>query len=177
MFKQISINPYYSIDENGNVRNDKRGTFVKQWISKQGKGYYSVSLYIGHKKQGNFGVHRLLAQAFIPNPHKYSEVNHIDGDTRNNSLENLEWCSHKQNIECAVKDTKVFDAYRIHTTKIKKQIKQIDIITGDTVAIYESIREASRKTQIASSNIVKVLEGEQKRTKTYTWKYCYAEGE
>ena len=56
-----------------------------------------VSKKIKHRKR----VHRLLAEAFIPNPNKYPYINHIDCDPSNNSLENLEWCTQKQNIQHA----------------------------------------------------------------------------
>lgn len=46
-------------------------------------------------------VHRLIAEAFIPNPHGYSEVNHIDSNPRNNDISNLEWVSHSWNIQHA----------------------------------------------------------------------------
>lgn len=175
MFKKISINNNYSIDENGNVRNDKRGTLVSQWVSKQGKGYYCVSLYFGHKKQGNFGVHRLLAQTFIPNPNNYDEVNHIDGNTKNNALTNLEWCSHKMNIEHATKIINVFDNYKKHTTNSRKEVAQIDMKTNEVVAIYKSVQEASRQTGIKSPYICNCANGKQKYAKGYRWQYVEVE--
>lgn len=61
------------------------------------RGYLAVSLY----KDGlykKFGVHRLVAQAFIPNPNNMPQVNHIDGNKLNNNADNLEWCTASENI-------------------------------------------------------------------------------
>lgn len=63
-------------------------------------GYLSVCLYGKESKNGRFhqvSVHRIVAEAFIPNPNGYSEVNHIDENKQNNSLSNLEWCDHIYN--------------------------------------------------------------------------------
>ena len=63
-----------------------------------GKGYLIVGLSFEGKRIVK-SVHRLLAEAFIKNPNNLSDVNHIDGDRRNNSLSNLEWISHGDNIK------------------------------------------------------------------------------
>lgn len=68
---------------------------IKEWF-KNGKGYLMVSLTKHHKTKG-FSVHRLVANAFIPNPNNYPQVNHKDEDKSNNQVENLEWCSAKYN--------------------------------------------------------------------------------
>ncbi len=47
----------------------------------------------------NVGVHRLVDMAFVPNPHNYNEVDHIDGNKKNPSSDNLEWVSHQENIK------------------------------------------------------------------------------
>lgn len=66
-----------------------------------GTGYDFVCLRKNNRDK-NFSVHRLVAQAFIPNPRNLSDVNHIDGNKRNNSVENLEWCTRSENLKHAL---------------------------------------------------------------------------
>ena len=61
------------------------------------KGYLKVGLMKNGKSEKH-RIHRLVANAFLPNPHKLPEVNHIDGNKKNNSISNLEWVSGKENI-------------------------------------------------------------------------------
>ena len=173
MFKKIEINKNYSIDENGNVRNDKRGTILKPYNNKRGKGYLYVCLYNGQIKQGNYGIHRLVAMAFIPNPLNKPQVNHIDGNTLNNHVSNLEWVSPLENVVHAAKILKVLTAYSNANKRKAKAIKQIDMKTNETVAIYKSANEASRQTGIKVPYIVNCANGKQKYAKGYYW--CYVE--
>ena len=173
MFKKIAINNNYSIDENGNVRNDKRGTFVKPYDNKAGKGYLYVCLYNKHIKQGAYGVHRLVAQAFIPNPDNKPQVNHIDGNTKNNHVSNLEWVSPLENVVHASKVLNVMSNYSNANKRREKPIKQIDMKTNEIVAIYKSVGEASRQTGIKTPYIVNCVNGKQKYAKGYYW--CYVE--
>lgn len=84
----------YKVSTWGRVANGER--IVSQWINH--KGYSKVTLYKGNDKK-NFRVNRLVAQAFIPNWLNYPEVNHKDGNKRNNSITNLEWVTGQQNRE------------------------------------------------------------------------------
>lgn len=86
----------YEITKDGQVINKTNGHVLKP--QPNGKGYLRVS--IGGKLQF---VHRLVATQYIPNPDNLDQVNHIDGNKLNNSVENLEWVSNQQNRDHAVK--------------------------------------------------------------------------
>lgn len=62
---------------------------------------YLVTTYSENGKQRNVCVHRLVAEAFVPNPNNYPQVNHKNGNSRDNRAENLEWCTPSQNIRHA----------------------------------------------------------------------------
>ena len=93
--KQIPGYDNYYITKEGFVYNQKYNRYLKP--SKGPNGYMRVCL----SKQGKHSqayIHRLVAEAFIPNPENKPEVNHIDEDKNNNHMNNLEWVTTKENI-------------------------------------------------------------------------------
>jgi DNA-binding transcriptional regulator YiaG len=91
----------YLIFRDGRILNRTRKKFLSIKIGKT--GYHRVDLYnLGKNK--TFNVHRLLAKAFIPNYENKPCVNHIDGIKSNNCIDNLEWVTHKENIQHAFKN-------------------------------------------------------------------------
>lgn len=93
MLKEIEGYPNYKISSEGYVINS-RGKILKPSVC--GRGYEAVALCNGTKPKTHY-IHRLVAEYFIPNPDSKETVNHIDGNRRNNSVENLEWNTYSEN--------------------------------------------------------------------------------
>lgn len=99
---------YYQISNQGNVRSvdrfdgvhDRKGTIIKPNLKQN--GYLQVGLRT-HNKRKWIGVHRLVAIHFIENPDNKPQVNHIDGNKQNNTINNLEWVTAKENQNHATK--------------------------------------------------------------------------
>jgi hypothetical protein len=92
----------YSVDTTGQVYSYKRGSKLKHiggviYDKSRGRHSYRVGCFFKEGKSKSLYFHRLVAEAFIPNPDNKKEVNHIDGDKLNNSVENLEWATRSEN--------------------------------------------------------------------------------
>lgn len=94
-WKKIKQNENYSINEKGEVRNDITNTLKHSYINKQ-NGYLYVDLWKDNKSTKH-SIHRLLAEAFLPNPENKPCIDHKDGNRQNNSLDNLRWASFSEN--------------------------------------------------------------------------------
>ena len=142
----------YEVSDKGNIYSVER-------ISSQGKkcggltlkpihdknGYLTVALYengLGKNKK----IHRLVSEAFLPNPNNYPEVNHIDEVKDNNNVNNLEWCTREYNSN--------------HGTlieRLSKKVRAVNVKTGEVVK-FNSTREAGRKGY-DQSNVAKACKG------------------
>jgi hypothetical protein len=89
----------YSITNNGRIFSHKNLKYLV--TSKNWHGYEQINLLSRDGKRRNEYIHRLVASAYIPNPSKYKEVNHIDGNKLNNTVENLEWTTRSMNVKKA----------------------------------------------------------------------------
>lgn len=88
----------YQIDKNGNVYSFYKKRFLKP--APTNWGYLTVELF-KNKKGKTYKIHRLVAEAYIPNPDNKRCVNHIDCNKQNNNVENLEWCTYSENLKHA----------------------------------------------------------------------------
>lgn len=100
-----AITDKYAVNTVGDVESYWRRDPIILKPQLSNSGYLYVELHIGGKHI-NYFVHRLVAEAFIPNPDGKPEVNHIDGNKLNNRVENLEWCTASENKRHAY-DTKL----------------------------------------------------------------------
>lgn len=146
----------YFIPEYGTVWVNNLGTKV---IGKSGKvlavyrnenGYLEIrsgtTLGTGDSRTWwSFSIHRLVSLAFIPNPYNLPEINHKDGNKFNNCIENLEWCTGKENIEHAVKNNLRgdFKGSKNGRSKLNEsQVRDIKIMLRDTKITHKKIAEA-----------------------------------
>lgn len=148
---------FYEISNLGRVRsyiNNKWGLSKKPKILKGliGKHYKTVCL-----KGKTFYIHRLVAEHFIPNTNNFTDVNHKDGNKLNNSVNNLEWCTHEQNMKHA-KENNLFG----------QQKKIICIETGE---IFDSITKASEQKRISRTAINNCLKKISNTSGKLNWKY------
>lgn len=132
-------------------------------LRKRRDGYLLVDLCKDGNRKSTY-VHRLVAEAFIPNPQNLDTVNHRDEDKTNNNVSNLEWMTLLDNNRYGTHDKRVAEAR-------SKQVKQLDK-RGNLLATYPSMREAERRTGIAASHIAKCCLGRRKSAGGYVWKYA-----
>ena len=153
----------YEVSDQGRVKSLWHG---KEKILKPGKttrGYLKVNLYKdGHRKP--LLVHRLVSEAFIPNPQGLETVNHKDEDKTNNKVGNLEWMSQKDNNNYGTRNKRAGDA-------LSKQVQMFDKSTCELLATFPSTMEADRVTGIAKQNISACCLGKRKSSGGYIWRY------
>ena len=139
---------------------------IKQRIMKQcneRKGYKTVSLCFDGKRK-RYMVHRLVAEAFVPNLNNYNQVNHIDENKSNNSVYNLEWCTPKQNMNHGTRAERTRE-------KAQKKVLKIDEL-GNIVSVYSSAKEAGELNGIGKQEIAKFCRGNRVGLyHGYYWKY------
>lgn len=165
VWKEIKGYDNYKISSYGNVMNMK-GKVLNG--DKAKGGYHRVTIR-NNKKAKRFSVHRLVAINFLKNPNNYPIVGHIDNNPSNNKVDNLEWCTQKQNLEHAAKTGGMRKGLRKGCYLNKKgsiPIYGVCLKTGKKIK-FPSISEAIRRG--FNPNITHVIRGKYKQCGGYKW--------
>lgn len=136
-------------------------------------GHLGVCLRVNGEPQ-YFYIHRLIADAFIPNQNKYPIVRHLNDDPSDNSYENLAWGTQRDNYADSVKNGTSYSLTKedreIGHAKQRKPIIAVNLITGDKI-LFQGQTEAANILGLQQSNIFKVLRKIRDRTGDYYFEY------
>ena len=159
----------YQVSNKGNVKSLKNNKTKKEKILKHSivKGYLQVILCKDKTIKG-FKIHRLVSQAFIENPNNYPCVNHKDECSTNNSVENLEWCTQKYNINFGTRNERTSEKL-INRNDKSKQVYQYTK-DGKLIAVWKSTRECQRNG-FNHGSVSSCCNGKLKTHKGYIWSY------
>ena len=154
----------YEVSNWGRVKSVNYNHTGKEKILKQNQiknGYKSVMLY----KDGNgknYLVHRLVAEAFLPNPNDYKEVNHKDENKLNNSVDNLEWCTNEYNHNYGTINERISQSQ-------SKPVLQYDL-EGNFIKEWKSVTECCRNGY-NQGHVGACCRDERKTHKGFIWEY------
>ena len=159
----------YEVSNLGRVRT-VNGKIRKQQIARG--GYLRVSLYGRDNKTYQRHVHRLVADAFIPNPHNLPQINHRDENKENNRADNLEWCSAQYNSTYGTRMERL-------KKSLHKPIAQYDK-NGNLIAIHESLQAAAKAIGVkyvggigvAANRYIDKLGHHHKTAYGYVWSWA-----
>lgn len=153
----------YQVSNYGKIKSfHKRKSFPKMINVYAKRGYYQIGL----RKKGKrkfFQVHRLVAEAFVPNPNNFPVVNHKDENKLNNYFENLEWCTVSYNNTYGSRIKNVVN-------KTGKKVLQYNM-QKEFIKEFPSLSEAARSTNTNLSNISACCHGKYKKANNYIWKF------
>ena len=140
-------------------------------------GQYKRVVLYKEKQSKRFMVHRLVAGAFLDNSENKPVVNHINGDKMDNCLDNLEWCTQKENNIHAFRTglrvgSKPWLGRSGFANASSHAVCQTDLQTGNVIATYGSIAEAARETGCLESKIRMCCKGAFSQTHGYGWRYA-----
>ena len=153
----------YQVSNKGRVKSTRNNIILKPMISD--KGYYHVDLYNKDNRK-SCKVHRLVAQAFIPNPNNYPVINHKDENTINNQVSNLEWCTAQYNHDYGTRNERA----------IKHMAEAISVPIVQLSLNYELIKYWGSASSvnipgIEHQHIAECCSGKIRTYKNYRWLY------
>ena len=162
--KERYVLEHYKIYQDGRVFSQMTNKFLKFRTDKD--GYFDVSLV--YNSEGNrmpFRVHRLVALKYLEKPENYNVVNHKDLNKQNNNVDNLEWCTHQQNMmsgSCRERSSE---------TQRKTHPNRKAVICIETQQIYSSMKEAQRETGISNTCISECCNHKRLTAGGFHWEF------
>lgn len=134
MEKRINGHENYAVTDKGEVISYKykKPRVMSLWTNQGGYVYANLC---ENNIMKHYAVHQLVASAFIPNPNNYTEVHHINGNTKDNRVENLEWCSRAYNVEQTYK--------KLGPARNQIKCKLIQLSTNSIIKIFDNKKAAA----------------------------------
>ena len=164
----------YQASNCGNIRSlnwGRRNIVRNLYLKPHNKGYLQVELAKdGNKKM--ITVHRLVAMTFIPNPNELPTINHKAENKCNNNVENLEWCTASYNT--AYSRDKHPEKYRCRGVpyRHKRKIEQVDVLSGDTVRVWDNIVTIKSEKNFHAWSISECCNGNRKTAYGFKWRFA-----
>jgi hypothetical protein len=157
---------FYQISDRGRVKSLPRKIVTAHGVTrsvlggilrpyKSVKGYLTVKIGISQQSKKHYFLHKMIAEAFIPNPYNKKHVNHIDGDKLNNKISNLEWVTFKENITHAFKNRLIISARGEEAGRTKLTNKQVLKILNSNL----SSRELGKMYSVSKTTIAAIKTG------------------
>ena len=166
----------YKISDQGRIMAiSRRVRFGNQWRNTETKllrpkrkgtsdnPYLTIILYNGKRESKTFHVHRLVALHFVEGWYDGAEVNHIDGNKRNNNYKNLEWCNRSKNI--------LHSFHVLGQNRGKGKVIIQLTMNNEPICFYSSVIEASKITNVCKSSISDCALGKLKHAGYFKWIY------
>lgn len=158
----------YKVSNYGNVRSENwknTGVAKNLFLKKHNRGYLQVEL-MDKGKAKTYLVHRIVAQAFIPNPNNLPQVNHINEDKTDNRVENLEWCTQRENELAFIGNN--------GSTKPILRDEPIDQLSkdGKVIKTWENAITLKHELGYNSTSIWECCEGKRRTAYGYKWQYA-----
>lgn len=160
----------YQVSNLGRVKSFHRGKWNNISPCESTKGYLQVFLHKNGKRK-RFFVHRLVAQAFIPNPDNLPQINHKDEDKANNMVDNLEWCTAEYNLNYGTRNKRASEKMR---NGEKSKVVYQYTLKGEFIKEWPSLGEVGRQLGFSEGTISSCCLGKTRQNYGYGYLWRYA---